>query len=534
MNDAQNSEINALFEQWTAPGRPGAAVTVLREGHVIHAAGYGLSSLEHDVPITPRTAFRIASVTKQFTCAIILMLADKGLVDIDAEIQTYLPEVQRYEHPVTVTHLMSNTAGIRDSLDTLRLCGGGIHIPHSHDETVSIIARQSAPNFKAGASYLYSNANFLLLTEIVRQVTKRPLPDLIKDWITEPLGMHDTRLPASYADVIPRLANGYLRRVREDGSTFYELGIAAKALSGEGGMVSTADDLAIWLTNYRDDKLGVIERLSALRQFENGVESGYALGIMTEMYRGRRVFGHGGLWPGYRTEIAYAPELDIAVAVIANVDAIDPHVMARRVFDIVSPDGFTEPAATPVSEASAEAAMAGAPYVHVATGERIGFDNSGETLVAIVFDRPVTLADRGPNAMRFVSGGLELTGIDIEANAVRVHSIDGSSRTYTSAATLPAPSRPASDYVGRYENPDLAAVVLAMDGNQLVGCVDGNYGPASPMPVEIIADDALSMTVQLGPWPGCNALAMQRDAKGQITGLILNAGRVKNTPYKRV
>ena len=350
MSEPLSPAIDSLFAEWTLPGRPGAAVVVLAGGEVVHQGCYGRASLEFDAPIAPDTAFRIASITKQFTCAVLLLLADEGLVDLDAPVARYLPEMQDHAPPPTVRMLMRNVSGVRDSLECLRLCGGDIDVPHSFAETVAIVSRQPATNFLPGHSYLYSNANFVLLTAIAERSSGRSLEALIAERLTGPLGMRSTRMATSYAEVIPGMATGYLGARREDGTIGFTRGLMSMALSGEGGMISTADDLLLWLRNYRDDRLGVVERLATPHVFPNGTTSRYGHGLVVDRHRGLRSIGHGGLWPGYRSEIQYLPDLDIGVAILANNGLIDPYLMAGRILDIAGGDRFPEPVAAAVPD----------------------------------------------------------------------------------------------------------------------------------------------------------------------------------------
>ena len=165
-------------------------------------------------------------------------------------------------------------------LKCLRLSGGGIETPHTHSETIGIVGK-SAPNFEPGSAYLYSNANFLLLTEIIQRITGRWLGEDIRERLLVPMAMYETRLARSYGEVIPLLTTGYVSH-REGLAWRFSRGLVAKGLSGEGGMVSTPGDMKLWLEGYRDDPLGVIKRLAMPATFTGGGESDYGLGLVTE------------------------------------------------------------------------------------------------------------------------------------------------------------------------------------------------------------------------------------------------------------
>jgi D-aminopeptidase len=533
-----NDRIAALFAAHDLPGQPGAAVLVTRGGEVIHRACHGRASLEFGAPITPGTAFRIASITKQFTCAVALLLAREGRMDLDAEVQSIIPEMTRYDQPVTLRMLMRNVSGVRDSLECLRVAGGGIDIPHTHDETVALICRQSAPNFAPGSSYLYSNANFLLLTEAIQRVTERWLGHDIRERLTEPLGMRDTLLGRSYAEVIPNLATGYVAVADGDGGARFERGVVAKALSGEGGMVSTLDDLALWLSNYRDDRLGIVADLSEPAVFTNGETSRYGHGLVVDSHRGIRVIGHGGLWPGYRSEITYAPDLDIGVVVLANNGAIDPFVMAGRILDIVAADALPPPLSPTEQETVAARFLPGAPFVDPETGDRIGFERTGDVIVATDFGAPVAIEAIDGDTLWVKRASADLRTVRLlpeEPAAIEARYMNGRVVRFVSEKSLPPTTQRPEDVIGRYVNDDLAPIVIeqAADG-ALVARIEGRFVPRPPMPLTPVGDVALSMDTALGPWMGTNTITLDRDNSGRVTGFRLNSGRLKHIPYRRV
>ena len=159
--------VDALLERWTQPGSPGCAVAVIRDGAVLHKRGYGLAHVELGVPNAPDTVFRIASITKQFTCLAVLMLARDGKLSVEDEVRQHLPELPDYGVPLRIRNLMSNTSGLRDSLEAFRLTGITLMDRRSVAEMMTIILRQECTNFPPGSAYLYSNAGYVLLSVLI-------------------------------------------------------------------------------------------------------------------------------------------------------------------------------------------------------------------------------------------------------------------------------------------------------------------------------------------------------------------------------
>ena len=183
-----------LLAGWRATSGPGVAIgVVLGNDLAIHESA-GLASIEHDVPIGPATTFRIASVSKQFTCAAILLLAAEGKLSPDDDVRDHLPTFPDLGHRITLDHLMHNTSGIRDMLEIMRLGGIDLSHPIEPQDLLDGVNRQRGLNFEPGTRYLYSNSNFMLLGRIVEQVSGEPF----RDFLDHRIDRKSTRLNSSH------------------------------------------------------------------------------------------------------------------------------------------------------------------------------------------------------------------------------------------------------------------------------------------------------------------------------------------------
>src|SRR6476660_2570786 len=187
---ALERRVDALFARYTKPGSPGAVVAVMRGGDIEICKGYGLASLEHGVPITPRTRFRIASVSKQFTVTAALMLAAEGKLKLSDPPHKYLKELKPL--PVSIDQMMRNSSGLPDFLELLRLGGHGLDKPARAADFLTAAARNTHLNFAPGSRFLYSNTNFLLLGHIIERLSKMKLGAFLAERIFRPLGMSHT------------------------------------------------------------------------------------------------------------------------------------------------------------------------------------------------------------------------------------------------------------------------------------------------------------------------------------------------------
>ena len=329
---------------------PGASVGVVRDGMLLLLRSAGLASIELGVGLSVTSTFRIASVSKQFTCAAILLLARDGLLATADPVRRHLPELPAALDSITLDHLMRNSSGLRDMLELLRLGGADLGTPVTEAELDAAIDRQSTLNFAPGSRFLYSNSGFRLLGRVIERVSGRSLASFLEERIFYPLGMTRTAHTPDLATPVPGLATGYL----PDGEGGFRRAAHGFPLGGEGGLVSGVEDLALWARSLSVGALsaaglggGLEAALEVTSPFTNGAMNSYALGLEVTPFRGLSMVSHGGLWPGYKTAFLRVPENRLTVIVIANNAALDPHHMAMQVIEAaLEGDSRLQPAPT--------------------------------------------------------------------------------------------------------------------------------------------------------------------------------------------
>jgi CubicO group peptidase (beta-lactamase class C family) len=334
--------------------QPGATIGVTRDGVLLLRRSVGLASLDLHVPLGVASCFRIASVSKQFTCAAILLLERDGLLSVGDPVRRHLPELPESLDSITLDHLMRNSSGLRDMLELLRLGGADLSTPVAAAELDAAIARQTTLNFAPGSRFLYSNSGFWLLGQVIERVSGQSLAEFLETRIFLPLGMTRTRHTPDLTRPVRGLATGYLPD-RAGGFTAARHGFP---LGGEGGLVSCIEDLALWARSLSVGGLGgeIETRLEATLPFTGGAMNRYALGLEVEEWRGLRLVSHGGLWPGYKTAFLRLPEKRLTVIVLTNNAALDPHHMGLQVLEAALGN---DPALLPEPPALDHAAMTG-------------------------------------------------------------------------------------------------------------------------------------------------------------------------------
>src|SRR5580658_2456912 len=276
--------VDRLLAPWQSTTGPGVTIGVVREDALVLHRSAGMANIELGIPIGPATTFRIASVSKQFTCAAILALAADGRLRVEDEVRDHIAAFPDLGQRITLAHLMHNTSGIRDMLEIMRLGGVDLGQPCRAADLLDGVCRQRALNFAPGTRYLYSNSNFMLLGRIVEQISGETLAAFLDRRIFAPLGMTMTRHTPRTSDLVPGLATGYMPT--PDG---WRRALHNFPLHGEGGLVSSVEDLALWHAQFGVPSRhgsALAEALATMTPFNNGTANTYARGLRIKTWRG--------------------------------------------------------------------------------------------------------------------------------------------------------------------------------------------------------------------------------------------------------
>jgi CubicO group peptidase (beta-lactamase class C family) len=176
--DVAVQKIDELFAPYNKPHSPGCSIGVIRDGNFIFGKSYGEGSLELGTALSSESVFYMASVSKQFTAASIVLAAEQGFLSLDDDVRKYIPELPSYGQRITLREMLHNTSGFRDFEVLLYLSARHATEFFTKDEMMDLIARQKGLNDVPGASFIYSNTNFFLLGEVVKRATRKSLADL--------------------------------------------------------------------------------------------------------------------------------------------------------------------------------------------------------------------------------------------------------------------------------------------------------------------------------------------------------------------
>jgi CubicO group peptidase (beta-lactamase class C family) len=339
--EARAAQVDKLFSSWDKPDSPGASLAVIKDGEVIYKNGYGSANLEYGIPITPSTVFHVASVSKQFTAFAAAMLAEQGKLKLDDDIRRYLPEVPDFGKTITIRHLIHHISGMRDQWELLAVAGWRLDDVITREHILKMVRNQRELNFEPGEQYLYCNTGFTLLAEIVARVSGKSFREWTEENIFKPLGMSDSQFYDDHERIVKNRAYSYVP-VKENGFKKRRLNYANV---GATSLFTTAEDLAKWVKNFEDGRVGgreVIEQMQEQGVLNNGKTISYAFGLVIGEHKGLRTVSHSGGDAGYRSHIVLFPEQRFAVVVFSNLGSFNTSQIARQVADIYLSDVIKE------------------------------------------------------------------------------------------------------------------------------------------------------------------------------------------------
>lgn len=329
------NRVDKIFEKWNRIDSPGCAISVMRAGGIVYKHAYGMADLDHNVTLTPSTVFHVASMSKQFTAASIVLLAQQGKLALDDDVHKYIPELADFGAPITIRHLIHHTSGLRDQWELLGMAGWRYSLDLiTDDDVMSVISRQRELNFKPGEKHVYCNTGYTLMALIVKRVSGMSFREFTTKNIFEPLGMKNTHFRDDHAEIIKNNAYGYSQ---ENPSAPFRLSITNFDTVGATSLHTTVEDLARWDENFYHPIVGgqaLVDQMLQRGKLNNGEELDYAFGLVHGKHKGLKTIGHGGADAGYRSDMTRFPDQHFSVAVLCNSADTNPSNLAEQVADI--------------------------------------------------------------------------------------------------------------------------------------------------------------------------------------------------------
>lgn len=330
----QAAAVAQLFAEQTNDTTPGGAVGVFEKGQLVFSAGYGLADLEHETVITPQHIFHLGSVGKQFTALGLMLLHEDGLLDYDAPIGSYLPELEWTGPDLTVRHLLHHTSGLPDYDEDEDLYDELLAVseqPTNMDLLTALANFDTLAN-SPGEVFSYSNTGYDVLGALIERLSGQTYAEFMQARVFGPTGMTDTfALPNSQRLEDPRVCISY------DGELQPQEYTELDNLNGSGSIYSTIPDLFLYDQALYANTLVRQETLAeafTAGKLNNGASTDYGFAWDVNQYKGEPYVGHSGAWLNFAAYFLRFPERQLSVVVLLNRDDIDVDALTFQVADL--------------------------------------------------------------------------------------------------------------------------------------------------------------------------------------------------------
>ena len=501
----------------TYPG-PGGAAAVLCDGEVLVRHAWGWANAERRIAFTPRSLFRMCSITKQFTCALVLDTFRDPSV-LDADVRARLPLLQ--QAAPTGLQLCHNQSGLRDYWAVAMLHGSPAEAPFGDVEAARVIGGARTLQFTPGSRYSYANQNFRILSDILQERTGRSFAELLHNRLFERTGMA-TALLCADTRAMPDGTEGYEGTV----ATGFRPAKNRVLWTGDAGLGACLDDMIAWerhIDATRDNADALYSRLSAPVSFADGAAAAYGFGLTRSAEFGRPVIGHGGALRGWRSHRLYVPSERVSVVLLFN-HLSDAHEAALDLLAAVLNEVRHCAAAT----ASAPGWIG--PYIEPETALAVRIDMTANGQVRLRYGHHPEQLDLQPDGSASCAGaslrpdddGLWLDRSN-DNQSSRLRRCDG------------APTR---DITGRYRCEELDAELTITDaGNVLYAAFSGFLGQGRMEMLDPVGPDlwvlACHRALDHTP-PGDWTLAFRRNDAGRVDSVAVGCWLARRLTYSRI
>ena len=515
MSDIDHPGLERALRLTEASGGPGGAVGVAHQGAVVVAHAWGFADLARRRAMTTRTLLPICSISKQFTCGVLLdRVGDPAR--LDDRVAGFLPRIEgRRPGVAELCHMQS---GLRDYWALTVLHGAHPEGVFAREDARPMIARMRTGHFAPGTGYSYCNTNFRLLSDLLEEQAGQSLGELYRERMFGPAGMATAVLAPDTA-APPEAIVGY------EGNPDVGFFPARNRIfwTGDAGIAASLEDMLAWerhIDATRDDPEGLYRRLSAAPRFGDGTPARYGYGLFHETVAGLAATGHGGALRGFRLQRLVVPARRLSAVVLLNHEG-DAHAAALSLVRAALGDEG-EPAGAP-----AGSGWAGA-YLDPATDLALRVEARHHGLRARFATIPDLLAlgpdgvARGPDASLAPDGD----GMRMERPGENLR---------TTAARLSGAAR--DDIAGRYRSAELgASLEIMFAGGACHGAFEGMLGRGPMQPARPLAEDVWLLSCPRSmdaPAPGDWTVLVRRDDTGAVRGLTVGCWLARRVEYLR-
>ena len=313
-------KIESLVPSVVRDSTPGLVIGVVHNGKLLFSKGYGMANLSYSIPNDRKMLYNLGSVSKQFLGYAFALLHTEGKLNVDDPVGKYLENWPEFDEKVTIRHLLTHTSGYREAYMLSNLAGRTIEIDRlSKKECLDVVRKQLELEFTPGSQFTYNSTAWVILAEVLEQVTGQLASDWVKENILIPIGMKDTYIESFVGEVIPNAAESYYY----DQYIGYGNPKSNRAIFGAADVYSSIEDLVHWFDNFQNPKVGDTSAMTLFispYKLNDKTNSEYGFGIQNRIHKGLKLYSHTGGHESFLTQFRYYPEYNLGIVAVSNFE----------------------------------------------------------------------------------------------------------------------------------------------------------------------------------------------------------------------
>jgi D-aminopeptidase len=514
LNSRLAGAIQSLPDRYKGPG---GVVAVVKNGEAIVRHAWGYADAERRVTMSTKTAMPICSLTKQFTCAVLLKAIGDPL-QLAPALASYLPLFVD-ERP-SIQNLYNMQSGLRDYCVLASLCGANPEGRFGKMDAWRLLSRMRSTHFIPGTQYSYANSNFRILADLIEDRTGRSLGELLATHIFEPALMESAAFRPDSSEY-GATCTGY----EGNPDVGFTPAVNRSYWSGDAGISASLDDMIAWerfIDATRGDPDGLYQRLAVPQTYSNGAPAAYGFGLFHGTTAGESITGHGGSLRGWRIRRSYAASERLSVIVMFNHHG-DAHGAADLVMATALNQGESR------NDESFPKATDTRHYLDDISGLSLSLTPvRGDRIVARFLDTPEMLSIVHGEVARSESEVVSMT-----EDAVELERPSDNLRLRMRELLGP----PQGDIEGRFHCSETDAYLTCVTaGGAMYGTFEGFLGKSPAQPMYAVGENVWLLPCQRGldsPGPGELTLAFKRNERGAVLGLTISCWMARTVQYTK-
>lgn len=522
------NDIDGLFSMWENSNGPGGVVLVTQNNKTVFEKAYGLENISYKIPNTSESVFNIGSMSKQFTAMGIVLLQMEGKLSIDDDIKKYLPELNNFEKPITIRHLLHHTSGFRSSPELFGLAGWRDGDAISNEDVYRYLTKQTALNFEPGSEYMYTNSGYILLAKIIENVSKQNFKSWMKEKIFQPLQMNATFIEENSSNIVSKVATSY----SEIEPSVFNYVENNDLTYGASNVYSTSKDVLKWMKNFNEAPTNwksAFEMLKTVDVLNSGQKNNYGFGVFVDDFFGNHRIQHTGAIAGFRSVMYSYPDDNLEIIILSNfasnqlsktADQISQLFLQSKLLSEIHQEEI-KPITLNDEVLKKYEGMYWSDknnysrkiYVENNTLWYLRSNNKKSPLI------PITTNE-------FQMGGVNeklLVKFDVNTNTMKLISADNSIDVFEKYVDKPLLIEDLKEYTGTFYSSELETFyTISLKDDKLIG-YHSRFGEFD---IQILKQDVLS-------WSGMAVSKYKRNKKRSITGLSITMSRIRDLWFEK-